>query len=133
MNIPKAVIDQVATSAQQKLDRREQTYRIGRPASQLADRLVILVDDGLGTGASMSAAVAGPRTQHPAPIVVAVPTAAPKTCEQFETRVDRVVCGETPQPFFGVGFWYENFSQTTDDEVRALLEAAQQIPHAERS
>lgn len=132
LHIPEAVIDQVAAREEQELNRREETYRNGRPAPQLTDRTVILVDDGLATGASMSAAVAGLRAQNPAQIVVAVPTAAPETCEQFEQRVDRIVCAETPQPFFGVGFWYENFTQTTDDEVRALLEAAEQMPHAKR-
>ncbi|MEZ4864944.1 MAG: phosphoribosyltransferase [Caldilineaceae bacterium] len=133
LRIPMQVIDRVAAHEQQELARREQLYRSGHSALQLEGRTVILVDDGLATGASMSAAVAGLRTQHPAQIVVAVPTAAPETCEMFEDKVDEIVCAETPQPFMGVGFWYENFNQTTDDEVRRLLEEVRQMPYAQRA
>jgi putative phosphoribosyl transferase len=132
LNIPMAVIDRIAAREQHELERREQLYRNGRPAPQLTDRTVLLVDDGLATGASMSAAVAGLRAQQPAQIIVAVPVAAPETCEQFEEHVDQILCAETPQPFFGVGYWYGNFSQTTDDEVRALLDEVRQMPHAAR-
>ena len=83
---------------------------------------MIIIDDGLATGASMRAAVAGLRAQAPAKIVAAVPTASPETCEMFEDEVDKIVCAVTPQPFFGVGFWYDDFSQTTDEEVRSLLQ-----------
>ncbi|MEZ4616039.1 MAG: phosphoribosyltransferase [Caldilineaceae bacterium] len=133
LQIPLALIDRVAAREQQELERRERLYRGGRPAPDLTDLTVIVVDDGLATGASMSAAVAGLRMQSPAHIVVAVPTAAPETCELFKDQVDEIVCAETPQPFLGVGFWYKNFAQTTDDEVRRLLAEARQIPYAPRS
>ncbi|HSL30879.1 MAG TPA: phosphoribosyltransferase family protein, partial [Anaerolineales bacterium] len=94
------------------------------------DRTVILIDDGLATGASMRAAVKGLRAQHPARIVVAVPTAAAEVCEAFRREVDEIVCAITPEPFQGVGRWYEDFSQMTDDEVRSLLqESDQQLLH----
>ena len=124
LQIPRKVIDAVAHEEQEELERRERAYRGDRPRPQIEGRTVILVDDGLATGASMRAAVAGLREQNPARIVVGVPTAAPETCEMFEDEVDDIVCAATPQPFFGVGFWYANFSQTTDDEVRRLLKAS---------
>lgn len=127
LDIPPEVVDRVAAREQKELERRERAYRNGRSAPELSGRTVILVDDGLATGASMSAAVAGLRVHRPASIIVAVPTASPETCEMFEDMVDRVVCAETHQPFFGVGYWYENFAQTTDDEVRTLLEEARRM------
>jgi putative phosphoribosyl transferase len=87
-------------------------------------RTVILVDDGLATGATMHAAVRALREQRPARIVVAVPTASPETCERFKEEVDDVICAVTPEPFYAVGLWYENFSQTSDEEVRDLLARA---------
>lgn len=122
LDIPERVIDAVAAEEQAELERRERAYRGDRPPPQMAGRTVILVDDGLATGASMRAAVVGLRAQDPGKIVAAVPTAAPDTCEMFEGEVDEMVCAVTPQPFFGVGHWYRDFSQTTDDEVQALLE-----------
>jgi predicted phosphoribosyltransferase len=132
LNIPEPVIRAVAAREQQELERREEAYRDNRPAPDLRGKTVILVDDGLATGASMAAAIAGLRAQNPARIVVAVPTAAPETCEQFESVADEIVCVETPQPFFGVGMWYRDFSQTSDDEVRHLLASAagQQVEQA---
>lgn len=121
LDIPQRVIDAVAAEEQEELERRERAYRGDRPAPRMAGRTVILVDDGLATGASMRAAVVGLRAQNPAKVVAAVPTAAPETCEMFEGEVDEMVCAATPQPFYGVGHWYRDFSQTTDDEVRALL------------
>ena len=85
---------------------------------------VIVIDDGLATGASMRAAVAGLRARHPARIVIAVPAAAAETCDMFRSEVDEVVCAITPEPFHGVSRWYEDFSQVTDEEVRTLLEEA---------
>jgi putative phosphoribosyl transferase len=85
-------------------------------------RIVILVDDGLATGATMRAAAAAVRRLDPARIVAAVPTAAPETCEMLRAEVDDVVCADTPEPFVSVGLWYEDFSETTDDEVRHWLE-----------
>ncbi|HEX6385274.1 MAG TPA: phosphoribosyltransferase [Anaerolineae bacterium] len=125
LNIPDRLIDAVAEKERQELERRERAYRGDRPKPEVQGKTVILVDDGLATGASMRAAVEGLRTRDPASIVIAVPTAAPETCEAFEDTVEDVVCAETPQPFFGVGFWYEDFSQTTDEEVRTLLSRAQ--------
>ena len=121
LNIPDKVIDAVAEREQAELERRARAYRGERPRAQIEGRTVIIIDDGLATGASMRAAVAGLRAQAPAKIVAAVPTASPETCEMFEDEVDKIVCAVTPQPFFGVGFWYDDFSQTTDEEVRSLL------------
>lgn len=121
LNIPQGMIDHIAQRELQELQRREHSYRGDRPAPEVRDRTVILIDDGLATGASMRAAVAGLRTQNPRRIVVAVPTAAPETCEAFQTIVDEIVCAITPEPFLGVGRWYEDFSQTTDEGVRLFL------------
>ncbi|HXF60555.1 MAG TPA: phosphoribosyltransferase [Caldilineaceae bacterium] len=127
LNIPAPVIDAVAAREQRELERRERVYRSGRPAPDLRNKTVILVDDGLATGASMAAAVHGVRAQQPAQVVVAVPTAASETCEAFERISDKIVCAETPQPFWGVGMWYADFSQTTDEEVRELLAHAAEL------
>jgi predicted phosphoribosyltransferase len=121
LHIPDYIIDEVAASEQQELMRRERLYRGDRPAPNVRGRTVILVDDGLATGATMLAAVKALRQQQPARIVVAVPTAAPETCEQLRTKADDVICAITPEPFHAVGLWYEDFSQTTDEEVRELL------------
>jgi predicted phosphoribosyltransferase len=128
LNIPSSVIDAVAQREQQELARREQAYRGSRPSLDLRNKTVILVDDGLATGATMAAAVNGVRAQGAGQVIVAVPTAAPETCEAFEQFVNAVVCAETPQPFFGVGMWYADFSQTTDEEVRNLLARSTQMP-----
>ena len=128
LGISSEIIDWVAAKELQELRRREQLYRGQRPAPNVQDRTVILVDDGLATGATMRAAVLALRQQGPARIVVAVPTAAPSTCAEFETEVDEIVCAVTPEPFYGVGLWYANFSQTTDEEVRNLLQEAAQQP-----
>ena len=119
-----AAIDAVATREQEELKRRERLYRGDRPAPDVRGRTVILVDDGLATGSTMRAAAAALRKMQPAKIIVAVPVAAPETCEEFRHEVDEVVCAVTPEPFMAVGLWYEDFSQTSDDEVRQLLEKA---------
>ena len=130
LKIPQTMIDTITRQELQELERRERAYRGDRPPPEVRGRTVILIDDGLATGASMRAAVAALRAQNPARIVVAVPTAAPETCAAFESEVDEIVCAMTPEPFYGVGRWYEDFSQTTDEEVRALLEeAARQLQH----
>lgn len=126
LDIPQSVIDAVAKREQQELERRERVYRNGRQPIDLRDKTVILVDDGLATGATMAAAITGVRAQAVAKIVVAVPTASPETCEAFERAVDAIICAETPQPFWGVGMWYADFSQTSDEEVRELLARAAQ-------
>lgn len=121
LRIPDYVIDAVAAQEQQELRRRERLYRGGSPPPAVRGRTVILVDDGLATGATMQAAVKALRQLQPARIVVAVPTASPQTCEELRAQVDEVICAITPEPFHAVGLWYEDFSQTTDEEVRDLL------------
>ena len=124
LNIPDDVIDRVTAAEFQELQRRERAYRGDRSAPDVRGRTVILVDDGLATGATMRAAVAALRRQPPGRIVVAVPTAAPSVCKEFRAIVDEIVCTVTPEPFYGVGRWYVEFSQTTDADVRDLLERA---------
>ncbi|TMI04714.1 MAG: phosphoribosyltransferase [Betaproteobacteria bacterium] len=118
------VIDAVAAREEKELERRERIYRGARTPPEVRERTVILVDDGLATGSTMRAAVAALRKQRPARIVVAVPVAAPETCEEFKTEVDETVCAATPRMFNGVGRWYEDFSQTSDGEVHELLAQA---------
>ena len=121
LRIPEYVIEAVATREQQELARRERLYRGGRPPPEVRGRTVILVDDGLATGATMRAAIMALRKLQPARIVVAVPTASSETCEELKPEVDDIICAITPDPFLAVGHWYQDFSQTTDDEVRELL------------
>jgi putative phosphoribosyl transferase len=124
LNVPEEVINIVARQELQELGRREHHYRGDRPAPEIRDRKVILIDDGLATGASMRAAVVGVRGQHPSRIVIAVPAAAPELCNAFQFEVDEMVCAITPEPFYGVSRWYEDFSQITDEEVRMFLQKA---------
>jgi erythromycin esterase-like protein/predicted phosphoribosyltransferase len=126
LGIPDHVIDAVAAEEERELKRREILYRGGRPPPEIRGRTVILVDDGLATGATMLAAVKALRQRQPARIVAAVPVASSDTCEALKAEADEVVCAVTPQPFEAVGRWYEDFSQTTDDEVRSLLARQQQ-------
>jgi predicted phosphoribosyltransferase len=126
LHIPERIIDAVTAREQQELERREHLYRDDRPAPAVQDRIVILIDDGLATGSTMRAAIAALRLQHPARIVVAVPVAAPSTCEELGGEVDEIVCAQTPEPFYGVGLWYQDFSQTTDEEVHDLLVQSEQ-------
>jgi len=131
LRIPDYVIDAVAAREQRELERRQRAYRDDRPPPDVKDRVVILIDDGLATGSSMRAAAASLRLQKPRRIVVAVPVSSPETCEEFRSEVDEIVCAVTPERFQGVGLWYEDFSQTTDEEVRELLKrATQQQRHA---
>ena len=113
-----------------ELERRERAYRDGRPVVDVRGRTVIVVDDGLATGASMRAAVMALRQRGPAAIIVAVPVASAGTCEDIRHVADDCVCLHTPDPFFGVGQWYAEFGQTTDDEVRALLARPERAPAA---
>lgn len=124
LRIPPSVIEAVAAWELEELQRRERAYRGDRPPPDVRGKTVILVDDGLATGATMLAAVKAVRQQEPARTVVAVPVAAPDTCQLLRTEVDDVVCAVTPEPFYAVGMWYEDFSQTTDEEVRELLALA---------
>jgi putative phosphoribosyl transferase len=131
LQIPDEVIDSVAESEWRELDRRERAYRDDRIRPAVRDRTVILIDDGLATGTTMRAAVAALRRQGPRRIVVAVPVASVSSREDFRDLVEEVICLQTPEPFYAVGSWYEDFSQTSDTEVHTLLEqAAQSHPAA---
>ena len=133
LQIPPEVIEEVTTEERHELERRERLYRDDRPAPEVRGRIVILVDDGLATGSTMRAAVASLRRQRPGWIVVAVPVGAAETCAELKEVAGEVVCARTPDPFLAVGVWYGDFSQTTDAEVRSLLEhSAEQrslVPH----
>ena len=120
--VPPDVIDRVARQQQVVLDERAAAYRGTRPAPDVAGKVAVIVDDGLATGATMRAAVAALRRMSPAEVVVAVPVGAAATCERLEKEADRVVCPLTPAHFQAVGRWYDDFEQTTDDEVRRLLD-----------
>jgi len=117
-------IERTTALASEELSRKEVRYRGERSLPDLRDKTVILVDDGLATGSTMRAGVRALRTQRPAAIIVAVPVGAPETCEALRAVADDVVCIETPEPFRAVGLWYEDFSQTTDEEVHKLLDRA---------
>jgi predicted phosphoribosyltransferase len=119
-----AILEMVRAREKMELERREILYRQDRPALNLRGRVAILVDDGLATGATMRAAVAALRKQGVAKIVVAVPVGAPETCREIEAEVDETICAVMPAFFHGVGQFYEDFSQTTDEEVRELLTRA---------
>jgi putative phosphoribosyl transferase len=121
LGIPTRALEEVAWHEERELQRRERAYRGGRAPLPLRGQAVILVDDGLATGTSMRAAVAALRQKEPARIVVAAPVGAAATCAELGDEADEVVCAVTPEPFFGVGAWYRDFTQTTDAEVRALL------------
>ncbi|MFW6331419.1 MAG: phosphoribosyltransferase [Gemmatimonadota bacterium] len=124
LGITDDTVARVAAEEQEELERRERTYRAGRPELDLEGRTVLLVDDGLATGSTMRAAANAVRSHRPRELVIAVPVAEPEICESFRDLVDTVVCSLTPHPFRAVGLWYERFDQTTDDEVRTLLERA---------
>ncbi len=119
-----SIVEMVTAIEREELKRRERDYRSNRPAPEVRGRTVILVDDGLATGATMRAAAAALRQQGAAKIIVAVPVGAPGTCHEIRSVADEVVCLQTPGSFMGVGQYYEDFSQTTDEEVRELLAAA---------
>jgi predicted phosphoribosyltransferase len=123
-SITQRELDAVVQREQAELERRERLYRGSRPAATIEGRTVIVVDDGLATGATMRAAVAAIRRQDPQRLIVAVPVGAQDTCRQLEREADEVVCAAMPSPFRAVGLWYRDFPQSTDDEVRDLLEEA---------
>jgi len=128
-HVPDATVEAIAARELRELERRETAYRGSTAPPSVRGRTVVLVDDGVATGSTMRAAAAALRRMDPARIVVAVPVGAADSCRDFGEVVDEVVCAETPAPFQAVGQWYDDFPQTTDDEVRELLERAR----AERS
>ncbi|HTJ27592.1 MAG TPA: phosphoribosyltransferase [Candidatus Limnocylindria bacterium] len=124
LGIPQDEILRVARRERAELERRQGVYRDSRPYPDVAGKVVVLVDDGLATGASMLAAVSALRRKDPARTIVAIPVAPRETCAMLAEHADEVICYEMPEPLGGVGTWYEDFSQTTDEEVRALLNEA---------
>jgi putative phosphoribosyl transferase len=129
LNISSAAIQEVAAAEQQELQRREQAYRgdgasTYRPALEIGDRTVIVVDDGIATGSTLRAAIAVLKQQNPAQLVVAVPVAPPSTCVALQQEVDEVVCCVMPDSLQSISLWYKDFSQTSDEEVRSLLKQA---------
>jgi putative phosphoribosyl transferase len=132
LGISEAWIEATTAEQQEELYRRERLYRGDRSPAEIEAHKVILVDDGLATGASMRAAVRALRQRQPASITVAVPIGSRDTCDQFRAEVDEVVCGRMPEPFHAVGAWYLDFTQTTDEEVRELLDRAAHERRARR-
>lgn len=126
VGVSDAEIEQVTRREEIELERRQKQYRGDRPLPDIAGRTVILVDDGLATGSSMRVAVAALREEHPRKIVVAVPIAPEETCEMLRGAADEVVCALTPEPFYAVGLWYRDFSQTSDEEVHDLIERSRE-------
>lgn len=127
LGIPPSVIETVTAEKMRELARRERAIRGDRPNPQIRNREIILVDDGLATGSTVYAAVASLKQQHPQSIIVAVPVAARKACEEFRSAVDEIICLRTPEPFLAVGLWYEMFPQLTDEEVREFLKKADEF------
>ena len=124
LSIPEDVIDAMAVRELEELERRERAYRGDRPEPDVRGKTVMLIDDGLATGSTMRAAAVALRQQEPGRVVVAVPVSAPETCDEYRMGVDEIICATTPEPFLGVGQWYDDFSQTSDEEVRELLAKA---------
>jgi putative phosphoribosyl transferase len=122
--VPESAIEQAAREEQAELERRERSYRDGRKPVDLRERTILLIDDGLATGASMKAAVQAVRAHGPSRIIVAVPVGSPDSCRDFADIADEIVCARRPEHFAAVGQWYTDFSQTTDEEVRTLLQRA---------
>jgi putative phosphoribosyl transferase len=131
LRVPQHAIDAVAADERQELERRERSYRGNKPTLDVRERTIIIVDDGLATGSTMRAALRALRRMNPRAIIVAVPVAARSTCEEFRAEADQIVCLRTPEPFHAVGLWYEDFSQTSDEEVHDLLARAETFMHAE--
>ena len=130
LGISPAMIEAVAEREQRELERREHLYRDGKPPLVVKNQIVILVDDGLATGSTMRAAVLAVRRLGPKRIVVAVPVGARDACDEFRGDVDEAICAASPEPFGGVGAWYDDFAQTSDDEVHRLLDASRQLDSA---
>lgn len=128
--ISEPAIERVAREEQEELERRERAYRDNRPPPDLANKIVILIDDGLATGSTMRAAAQAVRAHRPARVVIAVPVGAGQTCADLSAVADEVICARMPEPFSAVGQWYLNFDQTDDDEVRELLQKSTATPQA---
>lgn len=124
LGVSQGSIEASIRAEEDEIERRENAYRGDRPPAELQNRHILLVDDGLATGASMRAAIGALRQRQPAAITIAVPVGSPEVCEQFRSEVDEVICGHTPESFRAVGAWYRDFTQTTDDEVRDLIDRA---------
>lgn len=124
LNIDQSAIDIVIAREQAELERRNRLYRQGRPPPDIEGKTIIIIDDGLATGATMRAAIVSLRQADAAQIIAAVPVGAVSTCRKIEQEADELVCLHTPEPFYGVGQWYIDFSQTSDEEVLALLASA---------
>jgi predicted phosphoribosyltransferase len=133
LHIPQRIVELVATMEAREVERRERLYRDGKPAVELRGRTVLLVDDGLATGATMRAAIRAARRQGASRVIVAVPVAAREACAELRAEADEVVCSATPEPFVAVGLWYEDFTPTTDEGVRELLERAAREEARERA
>lgn len=125
INISQSAIEEAVRKETLELERREKAYRSDRPRLDVKDKTILLVDDGLATGATMRAAVTALQKQKPKELIIAVPTASPETCDEFRDDVDDIICAITPTPFYAVGAWYDDFAQTTDEEVQELLRASQ--------
>jgi predicted phosphoribosyltransferase len=126
--ISESAIDRVAREEQEELARRERAYRDDRPAPDLTNKIVIVIDDGLATGSTMRAAAKAVRARRPARTVIAVPVGATQTCAELSAVADEVICARMPEPFSAVGQWYLNFEQTDDEEVRQLLQKSSATP-----
>lgn len=124
LRIPRTYIDKVTQFEAAELDRREELFRRGRDFLRIENKTIILVDDGLATGSSMNAAIKAIKNQRPKRLIVAVPVAAPEALSEIGKRVDETVCLQTPDPFWSVGSWYADFTQTSDQEVQFLLDDA---------
>jgi predicted phosphoribosyltransferase len=130
LHIPLPIIEDVASKELRELERRERLYRDDRPLPTIQNRIVILIDDGLATGATMRAAAHALRLQHPARLVIAVPVAPPQSCDALRAEVDEMIVPLTPEFFRGVGWWYEDFSQVSDKEVHDVLALAEREHHS---
>jgi len=126
--IPEQAVEAIARDERHELERRERAFRSQRPPLDVGGRTVVLIDDGLATGSTMKAAVEAVRSLRPARIIVAVPVGSPDTCREFAAIADAIICARAPEHFAAVGQWYDDFRQTTDEEVRELLQAATAEP-----
>ena len=125
LNVPASEVERITQREQRELERRELRFRGNRPFPDVTGKTVLLIDDGLATGATMQVAVAALRQKGAQRVVVGVPVASPDTCDAFRDITDDIVCVLTPEPFYAVGFWYDDFGQTSDEEVHDLLDRGQ--------